>query len=47
MRVMNQGECAGPINIGNPNEHSILELINILKKLIPTKNISIKLWVPM
>ena len=26
MRVMNQGECVGPINIGNPGEFTILEL---------------------
>ena len=27
-----------PINIGNPNEYSIIELINIIKKIIPTQS---------
>ncbi len=27
-----------PVNIGNPNEYSIIEVIEIIKKLIPTKS---------
>ena len=35
-----------PINIGNPTEHTIIELINILRKIIPSDSKKIHLDLP-
>jgi len=38
MRVMNQDQCAGPINIGNPGEFTILELAQKIIELTGSKS---------
>jgi UDP-glucuronate decarboxylase len=38
IRLMNNNETKGPINIGNPNEITIKELVDILLTLINTKS---------
>ncbi len=38
MRVMNQDQCVGPINIGNPGEFTILELAQKIIELTSSKS---------
>ncbi len=38
MRVMNQNQCVGPINIGNPGEFTILELAQKIIELTGSKS---------
>ncbi|MDD5457714.1 MAG: SDR family oxidoreductase, partial [Candidatus Margulisbacteria bacterium] len=37
MRMMNQKESIGPVNLGNPTEFTILELANLVKKKLKSK----------
>ncbi len=45
VRVMNSGE-SGPLNLGNPREEKVIDLISIIQKLIDSKSEIIHLSLP-
>ena len=46
VRMMNQDDCIGPVNIGNPHEFTMLELANKVIELTGSKSRIVFLSLP-